>query len=59
MADDHEIFLEALRLYLEKMFTVIGAVGDGRATLEEAIRLKADDRLCRRVANGAQVSPEP
>ena len=42
MADDHEIFLEALRLYLEKMFTVIGAVFDGRAMLEEAIRLKPD-----------------
>ena len=34
--------MEALRLYLEKMFSVIGAVGDGRAMLQEAIRLKPD-----------------
>ena len=42
IADGHEIFVEALRLYLEKKFTVIGAVGDGRAMLEEGIRLEPD-----------------
>ena len=42
IADDHEIFAEALRLYLEKTFTVIGAVKDGRALLAEAIRLRPD-----------------
>jgi DNA-binding NarL/FixJ family response regulator len=42
IADDHEIFAEALRAYLEKIFTVIGSVGDGRAMLEEAVRLKPD-----------------
>jgi DNA-binding NarL/FixJ family response regulator len=40
IADDHAIFSESLRIYLEKRFTVIGVVGDGRALLREAIRLK-------------------
>jgi DNA-binding NarL/FixJ family response regulator len=42
IADDHAIFAEALRAYLEKTYTVIGAVADGRAMLHEAIRLKPD-----------------
>jgi DNA-binding NarL/FixJ family response regulator len=42
IADDHAIFSEALRAYLEKTFSVIGAVGDGRAMLQEAIRLRPD-----------------
>lgn len=42
IADDHEIFSEALRVYLEKIFTVIGIVADGRAMLQEAIRLRPD-----------------
>jgi DNA-binding NarL/FixJ family response regulator len=42
IADDHAIFAEALRLYLEKTFTVVGVVADGRAMLAEAIRLKPD-----------------
>ena len=42
MADDHAIFTEALRDYLEKRFTVVGVVADGRAMLQEAIRLRPD-----------------
>jgi DNA-binding NarL/FixJ family response regulator len=43
IADDHAIFADALRIYLlEKTFTVIGAVGDGRALLREAVRLRPD-----------------
>jgi DNA-binding NarL/FixJ family response regulator len=42
IADDHSIFAEALRLFLEKTFTVVGVVEDGRAMLTEAIRLKPD-----------------
>ena len=42
IADDHAIFVEALRAYLEKTYAVIGAVADGRAMLQEAIRLRPD-----------------
>ncbi len=42
IADDHAIFTEALRAYLEKRFTVVGVVADGRAMLQEAIRLRPD-----------------
>ena len=42
IADDHSIFAEALRAYLEKTYVVIGTVADGRAMLQEAIRLKPD-----------------
>jgi DNA-binding NarL/FixJ family response regulator len=42
IADDHAIFTEALRVYLEKTFTVIGVVADGRAMLREAIKLRPD-----------------
>jgi DNA-binding NarL/FixJ family response regulator len=42
IADDHAIFTEALRVYLEKTFTVIGVVADGRAMLREAIALVPD-----------------
>jgi len=36
------MFSDALRSYLEKSFEVIGQVPDGRALLNEAIRLKPD-----------------
>jgi DNA-binding NarL/FixJ family response regulator len=39
IADDHAIFAETLRAYLEKTFTVVGVAADGRAMLQEAIRL--------------------
>jgi DNA-binding NarL/FixJ family response regulator len=42
IADDHAIFTEALRAYLEKRFTVVGVAADGRAMLQEAIRLRPD-----------------
>jgi DNA-binding NarL/FixJ family response regulator len=42
IADDHAIFADALRVYLEKTFSVIGAVADGRAMVQEAIRLRPD-----------------
>jgi DNA-binding NarL/FixJ family response regulator len=42
IADDHAMFAEALSAYLEKTFTVIGSVADGRSMLQEAIRLKPD-----------------
>ena len=42
IADDHAIFAEALSTYLSKTFTVIGVVADGRAMVQEAIRLRPD-----------------
>ncbi len=36
------VFAEALCAYLEKTFDVIGLVADGRAMLEESIRLRPD-----------------
>ena len=42
IADDHAIFAETLRAYLERTFTVIGVVADGQAMLQEAIRLRPD-----------------
>jgi DNA-binding NarL/FixJ family response regulator len=42
IADDHAIFAETLRLYLEKTYAVVGMVGDGRAMVAEALRLRPD-----------------
>jgi DNA-binding NarL/FixJ family response regulator len=43
IADDHAIFAETLRVYLaDRDYTVLGVVQDGRALLQEAIRLKPD-----------------
>jgi DNA-binding NarL/FixJ family response regulator len=42
LADDHAMFAEAMCVYLDKKFNVVGVVADGRAMLEEAIRLKPD-----------------
>jgi len=42
IADDHTMFAEAMCLYLNKAFSVVGVVADGRTLLEEAIRLKPD-----------------
>jgi DNA-binding NarL/FixJ family response regulator len=42
IADDHAIFAETLRAYLEKTYTVLGVVLDGRAMLAEAMRLRPD-----------------
>jgi DNA-binding NarL/FixJ family response regulator len=42
IADDHAIFSDALRLYLEKDFDIVGVVSDGRTLIDEAIKLKPD-----------------
>jgi DNA-binding NarL/FixJ family response regulator len=42
IADDHAIFAEALRVYLEKTHTVVGLVRDGHALVAEAMRLRPD-----------------
>jgi DNA-binding NarL/FixJ family response regulator len=42
IADDHTIFAEALRLYLERSYAVAGVVLDGRAMIDEAARLRPD-----------------
>ncbi len=42
IADDHPVVAEGLRLLLEKSYSVIGAVSDGRALLSAAARLKPD-----------------
>jgi DNA-binding NarL/FixJ family response regulator len=42
IADDHAIFAETLRAYLERTFNVVGAASDGRALVNEAVRLQPD-----------------
>jgi DNA-binding NarL/FixJ family response regulator len=42
IADDHAIFAEALRAYLEKAYTIVEVVSDGRAMVEAGIRLRPD-----------------
>ncbi len=42
LADDHAIFSDALRVYLEKDFDIVGVVSDGRTLVDEAIRIKPD-----------------
>jgi DNA-binding NarL/FixJ family response regulator len=42
LADDHAIVLDGLRRLLEPEFDVVGAVGDGWALLEAAVRLNPD-----------------
>jgi DNA-binding NarL/FixJ family response regulator len=42
IADDHAVFADSLRVYLERTYSVIGLVSDGRALVEEARRLKPD-----------------
>ena len=42
LADDHAIFSDALRVYLEKDFDIVGVVSNGRALVDEAIKLKPD-----------------
>jgi DNA-binding NarL/FixJ family response regulator len=42
LADDHPLMLEGLRMLLEPHFETVGTVGDGRALVEEALRLKPD-----------------
>jgi len=42
IADDHAMFAEALRGYLEKPYAVIGVVRDGREMVAAAMRLRPD-----------------
>jgi DNA-binding NarL/FixJ family response regulator len=42
IADDHAMFAETLRVYLEKTYSVVGVVVDGRALVVEAMRLQPD-----------------
>ena len=42
IADDHVIFSEALRLYLGMALDIVGVVSDGRALVDEAIRLRPE-----------------
>jgi len=42
LADDHRIFLEGLKGLLEPEFDLVGTVGDGRALVKEAERLRPD-----------------
>src|SRR5580693_5262783 len=42
IADDHAIFAQALRAYLEKTYTVVGLASDGRAMVKEGLRLRPD-----------------
>lgn len=42
IADDHAMFAETLRAYLERTYRVVGLVTDGRALVEEALKLHPD-----------------
>ena len=42
IADDHVIFADALRVYLEKKYQVVGLVADGRALIDAALSLTPD-----------------
>jgi DNA-binding NarL/FixJ family response regulator len=42
IADDHLIFSDALRLYLGTALEIVGVVSDGRALIDEAIRLRPE-----------------
>jgi DNA-binding NarL/FixJ family response regulator len=42
IADDHVIFSDALRLYLGTALEIVGVVSDGRALVDEAIRLRPE-----------------
>ena len=42
IADDHLIFLQALKSFLEKFHVVAGTAVDGRSMVSEALRLKPD-----------------
>ena len=42
IADDHAIFAEALRTYLERTYEVVGLVSDGRALVDAALSLRPE-----------------
>lgn len=42
IADDHAIFAETLRVFLERTYPVVDVVADGRALIEAALRLRPE-----------------
>ncbi len=42
IADDHAIFAEALKIFLERTYSVVGVVADGRALIEAALRFRPE-----------------
>jgi DNA-binding NarL/FixJ family response regulator len=42
IADDHSMFADTLQVYLERTYTIVGVVKDGRAMVVEAMRLRPD-----------------
>ena len=42
LADDHSLTIEGIRTVLEPHHEIVGIVGDGRALLEAALRLKPE-----------------
>ena len=42
LADDHAILLDAFKKLLEPIYHIVGAVLDGRAVIEQALRLRPD-----------------
>ncbi len=42
IADDHAMFAETLRAYLEKMYLVVAVVSDGSSLVREALRVSPD-----------------
>jgi DNA-binding NarL/FixJ family response regulator len=42
IADDHAMFAETLRVYLEKTYSVVGLSQDGHAMVADAMRLRPD-----------------
>jgi DNA-binding NarL/FixJ family response regulator len=42
IADDHALFAEALRVYLEKTYHIVGIVRDGPALVAEVVRVRPD-----------------
>jgi DNA-binding NarL/FixJ family response regulator len=42
LADDHTVTLEGIRAVLDPHYDIVGAVADGRALVEAALRLKPD-----------------
>ena len=42
LADDHVLFTDALRVFLEKSYDIVGIVSDGRSLVTEAIKVRPD-----------------
>ena len=42
LADDHTMFVEALRIYLERYYPVLGVASDGWALIDQTAKLKPD-----------------